>query len=231
VRENERGREGSLVASNLLASAVTTDIDAAASSLGLEDSLDVHSDLDVETSDGIDLSAVVGGGLVDSGLDVDGEAPSSIDLLDGSADVDKELAVALIAALAGPSELPEELNSGHAIDVLEGPAEGSPLGILEALEIHPVNTLGNSTSPVVLVVDNGLAFLDNLPDGLADGDDLVDVNLVLARSDIARSVNTRDNLDLSGSLGVDDLDSERLVLLSESENSNKKSDKKSAHFK
>jgi len=235
LRESEKRREkkrriSDLVASNLLARAVTTDIDTATSSLGLEDSLDVESDLDVETSDRIDLSTVVGGSLVDIGLDIDSEAPSSIDLLDSSTDIDKELTVSLIAALAGPSKVPEELNSGHAINVGESPAERSPLGILEALKIHPVNILGDCTSPVALVVDDGLTSLDDIPDSLADGNDLVNVNLVLGRSDIARSIDVRNNSDMVRGHALGKTEGVRAVLLSKGKDGNKKSDKKSAHY-
>jgi len=158
----------------------------------LEDSLDLDGDVDVETGDGVDLGAVVGGSLIDISIDIDSEAPRSIDLLDSSADIDKELTMALIAALASPGKLPLELSSSGTINVLESPAEGSPVDILETLKLHPVNTLRNSTSPVGLVVHDRSIGLDNFPDGLADGDDLVDVDIISpdGTSDVRR--DTRD---------------------------------------
>jgi len=191
------------------------------SSLGLEDSLDLDGDVDVETGDGIDLGAVVGGSLIDLGLDIDSEAPRSIDLLNSSADIDKELAVALVAALASPGELPLELSSSGAIEVLEGPAEGTPVGILEALKISPVNTLGDSASPVSLVVHNRSIGLDDFPDGLADGDDLVDVDIVsVGRASDVR-VDTREVVSDNRSVradGLSEVEGKLAVLLSDGKN-------------
>ena len=178
-RDARKKKENCLVAaSKNLASAVTTDGDTAALGEGLDDRLDLESDLDGKAGDGVDLGAVVDGVLVDDGVDVDGEAPGGVDLLDGSADVHEEAAVAVVRALAREREVELELDGGHAEGVLERPAEGTPGHVTEALEVHPLDVLRDDARPVVLVVDDGLAGLDDLPDLLADRDELVDVDVL-----------------------------------------------------
>jgi len=179
------------------------DGDAAALGEGLKDGLNVHGNLDCKTSDGVDLSTVVSRLLVDGGLHIDGVAPGGVDLLDGSADVQKEGAVAVVGALAGIGEVPAEVDVGGAEGVLELPAEGTVGHVLEALKIHPVDALGDGTGPVILVVDDRLALLDDLPNLLADLDQLVDVDVleVLGR----KRVGKRSALKIGGD-GVKALD-------------------------
>jgi len=224
-----KNQKKDLAASNLLARAVTTDVDAAADGLGLEDSLDVERDLDVEAGDGIDLSAVVGGGLVDADLGIDGVAPSSIDLLDGGASVHDELAVAVVAALAGPGELPLEIDGGEAVEVLEGPAEGSPLLVLEALEIHPGDTLRDSTSPVGLVVHNRGVCLDKLPHSLADGNDGGNVDVGLRASEVGGLKVSRGKVGRGSKVCT--LELEVAGLVGKGQRSNNQNNKKRLHGK
>jgi len=168
------------------------DGNTAALSVGLEDGLDIHGNLNRKTGDGVDLSTVVGNVGINGGIHVDGVAPSSIDLLDGSTDVKKERTVTIVRALAGIREVPLEVDVGHTESVLENPSERTEGHILEALKIHPINTLRNSTSPIILVINDRLTLLHDLPDLLANGDDLVDVNaaVVLIGTGSVRLLNS-----------------------------------------
>jgi len=170
------------------AAAVTTKSDTATLGEGLKDSLDVESNLDGETSDGVDLGTVVDGVGIDCAGDIDGVAPSGVDLSDSSTGVHDESTVAVVGALARPGEVPVELNVSHANNIVEVPLEGTPLIVLEALELTPGDALRDSTGPVSLVVDDRLAVLDDLPNGLADGDDGGNVDVLWRRSSDVASV-------------------------------------------
>jgi len=172
-------RERLLVASKNLSSAVTVDGDAAALGEGLNDSLDLHGDLDGKTSDGIDLGTVVGGLRVNNSIHVNSVAPSDVDLLDASADVKEESAMTVVRALASIREVPLEVDVGDTESVLEFPAEGTERPVLEALKLIPLHILGDSTCPVILVVNNGLTLLDDFPNLLANLDKLIDVDVVV----------------------------------------------------
>jgi len=167
-----------LAAGDESTSAVATQRDTAALSEGLDDRLDIKSNLNGKTGDGVDLGTVVDGVGVNSAGDIDGVTPSGIDLSDSSTSVHDESTVAVVGALARPGEVPVELNVSHAKNVVEIPLEGTPLVILEALELTPGDALGDSTSPVSLVINNRLTVLDDLPNGLADGDDGGDIDVL-----------------------------------------------------
>jgi len=167
------------IAGDLGSLTVTAQRDAATLGEGLEDRAEIESNLNTETSDGIKLGTVVDGGGVDSDLHVDSVTPSGVDLNDGSTSVHDEGTMAIVGTLAGPDEIPPELDVVHAIEVVEIPAEGTPAVVLEALKLVPFYTLGHCTSPVSLVVNNRLAVLDDFPHGLADGDDGRNVDVVL----------------------------------------------------
>jgi len=220
-------------------SAITVDGNTATLGEGLKNSLDLHSDLNSETSDGIDLCAVVGGIGINGGVHIDSVAPCGIDLLDGSADVEKEGTVAVVGALASIGEVPLEVHVGHAESVLESPGEGAIRHILEALEIHPINVLGDSTSPIILVINNSLTFLDDLPHLLADGNDLIDVDIIMNGSG---EIGGSDAVQTSGSgVGLFDCtksragqsdggDTEIIVICGECDASNNNKSKNSTHL-
>jgi len=159
------------VARELGGLAITTKSNAAALGERLDNRAEIKGHLNSETSDGIDLGTVVDGIGVDSAGDVDGVAPSGIDLNDGGAGVHDERTVAVVRALAGPDEVPGELDVVHAVKVVEIPAERTPAVVVEALHVARLSALGDCASPVSLVVNNRLAVLDNIPGSLAHSDD------------------------------------------------------------
>jgi len=171
------------------------DGDTAALSEGLQDGLDLHGHLNCKTGDGIDLGTVVSGVGVDGSIHINGVAPSSIDLLDGSTDVHEEGTVTVVGALASIGEVPLEVDLSNAESVLENPGEGTIGIVLEALKIRPLDTLRDTTGPVILVVDDGLTSLHDLPNLLADLDKLVDVDLAIVQlvlvlaKEVARILN------------------------------------------
>jgi len=215
-----------LVASKNLSLAVTVDGDTAAFGEGLKDSLDLHGNLDGETGDGIDLGTVVGGLSVNNSIHVNSVAPSDIDLLDASADVKEESAMAVVGALASIREVPLEVDVGDAESVLELPAEGTERHVLEALEIIPLHILGDSTCPVVLVVNNRLTLLDDFPNLLANLDKLIDVDVVVLEV-------SGDGLGLDGVGGAgqgDGGDDELLLVKSHCNAGNGEKSNKSTHY-
>jgi len=166
-----------MVAGKNLCSAITMDGDTATLSEGLKNSLNIHSNFNSKTGDRIDLGTVVGWVGIDGSLHIDGVTPSSIDLLDGSTDVKKESTMTIVRTLARVSKVPGELDISNTESVLENPSEGTIGHILETFKVHPVDTLGDSTSPIVLVIHNRLASLDDIPDLLANLNELVNVNI------------------------------------------------------
>jgi len=198
-----------LAAGDESTSAVATQRDTAALSEGLDDRLDIKSNLNGKTGDGVDLGTVVDGVGVNSAGDIDGVTPSGVDLSDSSTSVHDEATMTVVRALARPGEVPVELDVSHAKNVVEIPSEGTPLVILEALEFTPFNTLWHSTSPVSLVINNGLTVLDDLPNSLADGNDGGDID-VLGRSR-SNVTNVFDRVSLRD--GELDISNEELVIL------------------
>jgi len=189
--------------------AVTTKSNTAALSEGLKDSLDVKSNLNSETSDGIDLGTVVDGVGVNSASDIDGVTPSGIDLSNSSTSVHDEATMTVVRALARPGKVPVELDVSHAKNVVEIPSEGTPLVILETLELTPRNILWYSTSPVSLVINNRLTVLDDLPNSLADGNDGGDIDVLgRSRNNITNIFNRLTLRD-----GELDISNEELVIL------------------
>jgi len=175
---------------------------AAAFSERLENSLNVHGNFNSKTSNRIDLSTVVGRVGIDSAVHIDSVAPSSIDFLDGGTDIKEEGAMTIVRALASIREVPLEVDVGHTESVLESPTERTIGHVLEALKIIPINTLRNSTSPIILVINNRLTLLDDFPDLLADSNEIVDADITI--------INTRRE---SGSLDAFETSVDGVLLL------------------
>jgi len=183
-------REYLTVAGEDVCSAVTMDGNTATLSEGLKNSLDFHGNLNSKTGDGVDLSAVVGGIGINSAVHIDSVTPSSINFFDASANINEERTMTIVRTLARISKVELEVNIGHTESVLESPAERTIGHILEVFKIHPVNTLRDSTSPIVLVVNNRLTLLDYFPNLLADSDEIINVDFIMNNGSIDRSVNT-----------------------------------------
>jgi len=201
------------IARELGALAVTAQRDTAALSEGLEDGAEIESNLNSKTSDRIDLSTVVDGVGVDRDVDIDSVAPSGIDLNDRSTSVHDESTVAVVRTLARPDKVPAELNIVHTEDVGEIPAERTPAVILETLKITPLNTLRDCTSPISVVVDNRLAILDNFPNGLADGNDGGNIDVLRNTTTLGQGAASNLLRITSGNSKADASETERLLIL------------------
>jgi len=218
-------RKSTSSASNGLSSAITTDSDTAALCEALEDGRDLESDLDLESGDGIDGSAVIDGVAVDSGRSIDCEAPSTVNLLNASADISEEGALAAVSALAVKDKVPLEADGLHAIDVGEGPAERTPGCITPASERRGAGALGDGARPVDLEIDNRLAVADDGPEGLADADEGVDVDAETLRAGIHKGGRgDRNNVRLGVDAG--NLDNTDVVVVGSKDNTGKKNKRK-----
>jgi len=173
-------------------SAITMDGNTTTFSVGLKNRLNIHSNFDGKTSNGINLSTIVSNVVINGGTNINSVTPSSIDLFDGSANIKKEGTMTVVRTLASIREMPFEINVGHTQNVLESPSERSIVHILETLKIQPINTLRNSTSPIVLGINNRLTSLHDFPNLLTNSNDLIDID-ILDRTDVRKKLGSCGN--------------------------------------